>query len=102
MESGHYWKFTVTVIVIIIIIIMAQQPNLSLGLLQKLPPGVLVPCGIPPVFFPPTSWHHPSRRPPILVSAYTFAFFLLLLQPGLFLQGSVPPVEEQVLLVLGG
>jgi hypothetical protein len=40
----------------------------------------------------PTSWHPPSRRPPILVLAYPFAFFLLLLQRGLFLQCSVPPV----------
>jgi hypothetical protein len=31
-------------------------------------------------FSPLTSWHHPSRRPPILVLAYPFAFFLLLLQ----------------------
>jgi hypothetical protein len=28
----------------------------------------------------PLSWHPPSRRPPILVLAYPFAFFLLLLQ----------------------
>jgi hypothetical protein len=32
---------------------------------------------------------------------YPFAFFLLLLQRGLFLQGSVPPVEWHVLLILG-
>jgi hypothetical protein len=36
-------------------------------------------------FSPLMSWHHPPRRPPILASAYPFAFFLLLLQPKLFL-----------------
>jgi hypothetical protein len=36
-------------------------------------------------FSPPSSLHHPSRHPPILVSAYLFAFFIPLLQPGLFL-----------------
>jgi hypothetical protein len=44
-------------------------------------------------FSPPASWHLPSRRPSILVLVYPFDFFLLLLQRGLFLQGSVPPVE---------
>jgi hypothetical protein len=31
-------------------------------------------------FSPPTSWHHPTRPPPILVLVCPFAFFLLLLQ----------------------
>jgi hypothetical protein len=31
-------------------------------------------------FSPPASWHLPSHHPPILVLAYPFAFFLLLLQ----------------------
>jgi len=53
-------------------------------------------------FSPPTSWHHPSRLPPILVLVYHFAFFVLLLQRGLFFQGSVPPVELYVLPILGG
>jgi hypothetical protein len=44
-------------------------------------------------FSPPASWLIPSHYPPILVLVYPFAFFLLLLQRGLFLQGSVPPVE---------
>jgi hypothetical protein len=41
----------------------------------------------------PSSWHLPSHHSPILVLVYPFAFFLLLLQRGLFLQGSVLPVE---------
>jgi hypothetical protein len=39
----------------------AQQPILSQGFLQKLPPAVPIPCSIPPVS-PPTSWHPPPRR----------------------------------------
>jgi hypothetical protein len=44
-------------------------------------------------FFSPNFLASSLRHPPILVSAYPFAFFLLLLQPELFLQGSVPPVK---------
>jgi len=48
-------------------------------------------------FSSPTSWHPSSRRLPILVLAFPFAFFLLLLQQELFLQGCAPPVELRVL-----
>jgi hypothetical protein len=50
----------------------------------KLLPAVPVPFSIPPISLPQL----PSRHPPILVLAYPFAFFLLLLQRGLFLQDS--------------
>jgi len=53
-------------------------------------------------FSHPTYWHPPSRRLPILVLSFPFAFFLLLLQQELFLPGSVPPVELRVLSILGG
>ena len=53
-------------------------------------------------FSPPPSWHLPSRRLPILVLAFTFAFLLLLLQQELFLPGFAPPVELRVLLTFRG
>ena len=64
---------------------LTQQPLLGQGLLQMLLPSVPIPCSIPPNFSPPTSSHLPSHHLPISVSACPAAFFLLPLQPELFL-----------------
>jgi len=90
----------VSIIIIIIIIGTTAlfEPRSSLEV------SVSCPYSLPhsSSFSPSTSWHPPSRRLPILVLAFPFAFFLLLLQQELFLPGSAPPVELRVLPVLGG
>jgi hypothetical protein len=83
------YSFIIIIIIIIIITTAQFEPRPSSEASASRPYSLLHSSS----FSPPISWHHPSRRPPILVSVYPFTFFLLLLPPALFLQRSVPPVQ---------
>jgi hypothetical protein len=80
---------TTTIIIIIIGTTALFEPRLSLEASASCPYSLQHSSS----FSPPTSWHLPSNRPPVMVLVCPFAFFLLLPQQELFLQGSVPPVE---------
>ena len=56
---------------------LAQQPDLSPGLPQKLPPAILVPCSIPPVFLPqlPGIIHHAVLPSQLWPTPLPFSFY---------------------------
>jgi hypothetical protein len=78
-NSRHGAPQYVIIIIIIIIIIGStalSEPRPSLEASASCPYSLQLYFSLSP----PTSWHHPSRRPPILVLVCPFTFFLLLLQ----------------------